>query len=425
MNNPTQLRSWFRRVYRGLASAALPCAIVLAPAVLASRSAQAQTYKLLYSFAGGTDGGGPYAALILDTQGNLYGTTTGGGTYSNGTVFKANKTGKEKVLYSFTGTGGDGARPYSALVRDAQGNFYGTTAFGGNPGCSLGGETGCGVVYKLSATGKEKVLYSFTGTGGDGEFPYAGLVRDAQGNLYGTTYDGGDFGCNPTYGCGTVFKVDTTRKETVLYSFTATGGDGLGPNAGLLRDGQGNLYGTTVSGGTAFGTVFKLDLSSTETVLHTFTGSTGKDGAAPYAGLVRDKLGNLYGTTVSGGTGSCTGGCGTVFKLDPSGTETVLYSFTGTGGDGEFPAAGLVLDGKGNLYGTTYAGGLASCFLGCGIVFKVDPSGTETVLYSFTGTSGDGKYPHGGLVLDKLGILYGTTYGGGATGYGTVFMLKP
>ncbi len=219
-----------------------------------------------------------------------------------------------------------------------------------------------------------------------------------------------------TQGDGTVFKVDTTGKETVLYSFGSAGGDGGIPIAGLVLDTQGNLYGTTYTGGTSGdGTVFKVDMTGKETVLHSFTDSP--DGSEPYyAGVVRDAQGNLYGTTVYGGGAPPEG---TVFKVDTTGKETVLYSFAAMNGDGTHPKAGLVQDIHGNLYGTTYSGGA----YGNGTVFKVDPTGKETVLYSFTGAKGDGAAPQAGLVLDMQGNLYGTTTTGGASGHGTVFKL--
>jgi len=294
-------------------------------------------------------------------------------------------------------------------VLDAQGNLYGTT--------SKGGAYNYGTVFKLDTSANEAVLYSFTGTAGDGVYPYAGLVLDAQGNLYGTTYEGG------ATGNGTVFKLDTSANEAVLYSFTGTAGDGVYPYAGLVLDAQGNLYGTTVLGGAGgVGTVFKLDTSGKETVLYSFT---MLDGAVPYAGLVLDTQGNLYGTTYGGGNRACKYPCGTVFKLDTTGKETVLYSFTGTGGDGAYPEAGLVLDAQGNLYGTTLYGGSGRCRgqLHCGTVFKLDTSGNESALYGFSGK--DGAYPWAGLVMDAQGNLYGTTSQGGAYNYGTVFKLQP
>ncbi len=266
------------------------------------------------------------------------------------------------------------------LVQDEKGDLYGATEAGGDLSCTgYYGEPGCGTVFKPDPTGKETTLYTFTG-GADGQNPWAGQVRDPEGNLYGTTFAAGDLsGCGFGGGCGGVFKVDRTGKFTVLYSFT--GEDGGFPVASLIRDAEGNLYGTTSGGGDVFcnapygcGAVFKLDRAGEETVLYRFT--DGADGGFPNAGLVRDKAGNLYGTTVLGGDLSGCGGfgCGVVFKLDPAGNETVLYSFTG-GADGGLLQSGLLRGKEGNLYGTTLIGGdLSGCFgSGCGVVFKLTP----------------------------------------------------
>jgi uncharacterized repeat protein (TIGR03803 family) len=316
------------------------------------------------------------------------------------------------VLYTFTG-GADGANPYGfsgiGLIRDKRGNLYGTTLAGGDLTSCPG--AGCGVVFEVDPTGKETVLHTFSGP--DGASPEAAPVRDDAGNLYGTTNGGGSGFC--TGGCGVVFKVDPTGKETVLHSFTA-GADGAFPVAGVTLDKAGNLYGTTFLygtflGGPAYGVAYKLDPTGKETVLHTFTG--GSDGSQPYAGLVPDEDGNLYGTTFGGGAHAA----GVVYKLDPTGKETVLYSFTG-GNDGAYPFAGLVRDEGGNLYGTTSAGGDLSCPSsanpGCGVVYKLDPRGKESVLYSFSGGT-DGNIPAGG-VLWRAGNLYGTTSAGGDSG---------
>jgi uncharacterized repeat protein (TIGR03803 family) len=325
------------------------------------------------------------------------------------------------ALYSFTG-GADGGYPSAGLVPDAAGNLYGTTSEGGSlSGCS---PYGCGLVFKLDPTGNERVLYTFTG-GADGGLPYAGLIRDAGGNLYGTTFEGGDLsGCYGS-GCGVVFKLDPAGNETVLYTFTG-GADGANPAAGLIRDAAGDFYGTTENGGTyQYGAVFKLDPAGNETALYTFTG--GIDGASPAASLIRDAAGNLYGTAAGGGnpTGECPYGCGVVFKLDPAGNETVLRSFTG-GTDGGFPYAGLILDAAGNLYGTTNQGGTPNgCGgNGCGVVFKLDPAGNETVLHSFTGGAG-GAILRASLIRDPAGNLYGTTAYDGAHNYGMLFGLRP
>lgn len=384
-------------------------AIALSSMALGAVAAQGQTFTTLFSFNNG-NGANPQASLIMDAQGNLYGTTSSGGTYSFGTVFKLDPSGNETVLHSFAGNLDDGGTPVANLIVDASGNLYGTTYQGATP-------SGGGTVFRLDPSGNETILHGFS-MGSDGGNPECGLVMDAQGNLYGTTFGGGD------YGDGTVFKVDPSGNETVLHSFTG-GSDGWMPYAGLIMDGQGNLYGTTFSSNApdqGNGVVFKMDPAGSETVLYTFTG--GRDGEWPQAALIMDAARNLYGTTLLGGNLNCNSGqgCGTVFKVDPSGNEIVLYSFTG-GTDGSGPAASLIMDQQGNLYGTTVYGGA----YGWGTVFKVNASGNESVLYSFTGGN-DGMQPIGGLVMDAADNLYGTTYGGGASnncygGCGTVFKL--
>ena len=237
---------------------------------------------------------------MRDGQGNLYGTTQAGGTSNAGTVFKLDTTGEETVLYSFTGTSGDGKSPFAGVVRDGQGNLYGTT--------EAGGVSNFGTVFKVDTTGKETVLYSFTGAGGDGAQPMTSLTRDANGNLYGTTNSGGK---GIDGGNGVVFKLDKTGRERMLYRFPATGAKGIRPH-GVVRDARGNLYGTTLyHGAFGWGTVFKLSPAGKVTVLDNFTGGNA-DGGHPYAGVVRDDQGNLYGTTSAGAIGY-----GTVFKITP------------------------------------------------------------------------------------------------------------
>jgi uncharacterized repeat protein (TIGR03803 family) len=363
-------------------------------ALIASVSTHAQTYVVLHRFKG-TDGAAPYGLLTLDRKGNLYGMTRDGGAHDKGTVFKLSNT-REKLLYSFSGTP-DGAHPLRGLIRDSAGNLYGATA--------LGGTFGGGAVFKLDVKGNESVLYGFAG-GKDGEQPQSSLVRDPAGILYGTTLLGG------TSNNGTVFKVDTTGTQTVLHSF-AGGADGEFPYSGLIRDAQGYLYGTTGGDGfSSLGTIFKVDTTGHETVLYSFQG--GVDGEQPMGSVIRDSARNLYGTTYLGGSGS-----GTVFKLDKNGNHTVLYSFAG-GADGANPLGGLVRDQAGTLYGTTENGGTENS----GTVFAVDTTGRETVLHSFSETGRDGKYPEAGLVRDSQGNLYGVTYLGG-TGNGIVFKLIP
>ena len=395
--NPLRASSVYNPAIAVAATSRLFLELVFVSVLLVSiaGTAHAQTEKVLYSFTGGADGGEPWGNLIQNA-GTLYGTNSGGGPYGSGTVFMLKASGAEKTLYSFTG-GTDGGNPHAGLIQDTQGNLYGTT--------QLNGAYGGGTVFVVSPSGAERVLYSFRGA--DGSAPNAGLIQDAQGNLYGTTYFGG------AYGAGTVFMLSRSGRETVLYSFTG-GADGLNPMASLIGDAQGNLYGTTLSGGAyGAGTVFRVSPKGSEKVLYSFSG--GLDGERPAASLIQDAQGNLYGTTLWGGQYNL----GTVFVVTPSGAEQVLHSFTG-GWDGGNPFASLVQDAQGYLYGTTKYGGA----YGCGTVFIVDLSGGEKVLYSFKGGT-DGAYPYGGLVQDAQGNFYGTTLDGGAYGWGTVFMLQP
>jgi uncharacterized repeat protein (TIGR03803 family) len=388
---------------------AMSAALTLAVGFLvAAPAARAQTFTVLYTFTNTDNGYQPDAGLFRDAAGNLYGTTQFGGIAGGfGTVFKLAPDGAENVLYSFAGTP-DAEDPYAGLIRDKEGNFYGTTIFGGTAG-------GFGSIFKLDSTGKETVLYSFAGTP-DGADPYGGLVRDAAGNLYGTTIFGGTAG-----GFGTVFKLDPSGKLTLLHSFAGTP-DGEDPYGGLVLDTAGNLYGTTRYGGKAggFGTVFKVTRSGHLMLLHSFSGTP--DGEDPEAGLIRDAGGNLYGTTIYGGTA---GGFGTVFKLDTGGVIALLHSFAGDP-DGVNPYDRLVRDGAGNLYGTTFFGGDAG---GYGTVFKLEAGGKLVLLHSFAGTS-DGASPTGGLILDQTGTVYGTASAAGDLncgffGCGTVFKVTP
>jgi uncharacterized repeat protein (TIGR03803 family) len=361
---------------------------------------------VLYSFTGGPDGGEPYAGVIRDSAGNLYGTTFSGGTagynatgYAGfGVVYKLDASGQERVLHIFRG-GPGGSDPSAGVIRDSDGNLYGTTFDGG--------AEGYGVVYKVDTTHQETALYTFAG-GADGGNPQAGVIRDSAGNLYGTTEGGGAYSSSSCYaGCGVVYRVDTAGQETVLYSFTG-GADGGDPQPGVIRDSAGNLYGTAYVGGTGYGVVYKLDTTGHETVLHSFTG--GADGGSPN-GVILDPTGSLYGTTQFGGIAGCgelLNGCGTVFKVDPIGRETVLYNFTG-GADGAYPSAGVILDQAGNLYGTTRYGGVFRGFSGFGVVYKL-AAGQETVLYSFPFESWGNP---SGVIRDSAGNLYGTTLFGG------------
>lgn len=408
----------------------------------------ASNEKVLHSFGKGQDGVWPYAGLIFDKTEKLYGTTTSGGAYRAGTVFQlthcANGRWTEKILHSFQNNGKDGYWPFGGLILDTAGNLYGTT--------TEGGASGNGTVFQLTrrAHGKwtEKVLHNFGG-GRDGSKPYAGVTFDAAGNLYGTTYEGGGSGCGGE-GCGTVFLLPPPVPGAkwilkVLHSFRDDGKDGRHPFAGVILDAAGNLYGTTVYGPASdyfyygSGIVFQLTPSTggvwVEKELYIFCSSPEcPDGNNPYAGLIFDAAGNLYGTTIYGGA---TGFDGNVFQLTPDGkgnwSESVVYTFCAARyncNDGTYPYAGVILDASGNLYGTTYQGTASNSYcdgFGCGIAFQLKPSAngawTENVLYSFNGE--DGGLPYAGLIFDSAHNLYGTTNGGGAYGNGEVFEITP
>jgi uncharacterized repeat protein (TIGR03803 family) len=388
------------KIRLGAASAALTLAVVFVFGLVTVRSAHAQTFTDLYNFTIGHDGGNPYAGLIRDSKGNLYGTTYWGGSSGWGTVFKVDKTGKETVLYNFTGRA-DGANPAAGVIRDSKGNLYGTTYDGG--------AFNWGVVFKVDTAGTQSVLYSFTGGVGDGCTPDQGLVQDKAGNFYGTTQQ-----CGAT-GHGVVFQVTPAGTETVLHHFAGGSSDGAYPVGGsLLIDSKINLYGIAEEGGASGeGVVYKLSKSGTLTVLYNFAGGT-TDGCFPFGSLAKDKSGNFYGTTQQCGSS----GNGVVWKLS-KGTETLLHSFAGGTTDGITPYAGVVLDATGNLYGDTSGGGVS----GAGTVYKLSSTGTLTLLHSFAGA--DGQSPYGGVILDTKGKVYGTSEAGGTGGGGTVWSLTP
>ncbi len=350
----------------------------------------ASNFTLLHSFAGGgADGEDPYHILIQASDGDFYGSTLDGGTSNGGTIYEISPSGTETLFYSFA------SMPWAGLIQGSNGDFYGTTASGGS--------SGRGTVFMLTPSGTETVLYSFPA--GSSE-PYCGLIEGSDGNFYGTT------GANGTSDDGTVFKITPGGVKTVLHVFPKTGSDGEIPYAGVIQGSDGNFYGTTYfGGGNGFGTVFRVTPSGTETVLYSFAG--GSDGEHPYAGVIQGSDGNFYGTTYQGGAG----GYGTAFKITPSGTETVLHSFAGGSSDGANPEAGLTQGTDGNFYGNTYQGGAGNL----GTVFEITPSGTETVLHSFAGGSGDGANPTANLLQSSDGNLYGSTGAGGTSGYGTFF----
>ena len=408
MAHPSQTRGGISRTYSRAYCTALRALVASLCLIAPTHLAQAQTFRSVYSFQDKKDGRNPQAGLFTDA---IYGTTFLGGdpACACGTIFKLLPAGTIKTLHTFVGT--DGANPTAGLVADKNGNLFGTTSQGGS------GSPSAGTVFKLAppatvgAPWTETVLYTFTG-GVDGAHPYAGLIFDSAGNLYGTTNGGGAFNY------GTVFKVDSTGNETVLYSFTGFP-DGASPYAGVVQDSAGNLYGTTGEGG-AFnhGAVYKLDPSGVETVLHSFNGGT--DGSYPCSGLTLDAAGNLYGTANEGGATGNAGDNGTIFELDNTGSFTVLHTFTGSAGSN--PAAGMILNSAGKLFGVTTEGGDRD---DDGTVFELDLStSTFTVLHTFSAGTG-GAYPYTGLILDSAGNLYGATEDGGTSKRGLVFEVTP
>jgi uncharacterized repeat protein (TIGR03803 family) len=404
---------------------------LLALACLAvSAVASAQTTEaVLHNFCSLTncaDGAQPLGGVILDSEGNLYGGTLAGGAHGKGVAYTLAPSGQVTVLYNFCSQGGDlctDGWAASVSARDSEGNLYGTAGFGG--------AHNVGAVYELTAPGKETVLHSFCSLTNcaDGSAPGGGVIRDSAGNVYGTTLYGGasSNGSSVTSGAGVVYKVDASGQETVLYNFCslANCADGSLPSGRLILDSEGNLYGTTLNGGpnggisAGDGVVFKLAPSGQETVLCSFGSANCPDGANPNAGVISDSEGNLYGTTGSGGTH----GKGVVFELAPSGQETVLYNFCSLTNcaDGEKPQ-GVVRDSEGNLYGSASNGPKQNP--GDGLVYELSASGTETVLCSFGSASCPGVTPSS-VILDSEGNLYGTTLDGGTNGDGLVFKLEP
>jgi uncharacterized repeat protein (TIGR03803 family) len=391
----------------------MPKTALLCLLLVSLTASAADNLKVLKSFGLNLNNGSDlYSGFVLDSAGALYGTAESGGAHQSGVVYKLTPSSQgawtETVLYSFRGGKEDGSTPHATLVWDGQGNLYGTTLGGG-----LGAN---GVVYELSpgSSGEwtETVLYRFTG-GADGGVPFSSLTLDADGNLYGTTTGGGKAGL------GVLFELTRASgngwTETVLHTFTGNP-DGAGPFSAPIFDAEGNLYGVTYSGGVKNdGAVYQLSPSSntswTERVLHSFQG--GEDGVNPSASLVMDQVGNLYGTTVAGGKARV----GTAFELVKAAdwAETQLHAFLGLSAhDGANPN-GLIFDAHGNLWGTTVGGGLYNP----GTIFELLPQGNgtweESVLYSFTGGN-DGAYPSSGLVMDALGRIYGTTLWGGPAG---------
>jgi uncharacterized repeat protein (TIGR03803 family) len=391
--------------------------IVVALCAATAIAAPAQTFTQLVTFAGyPTEGALPgYMSLVQGTDGNFYGTTYYGGADNAGTVFKITAAGELTTLYSFRPQVSitDGSLPEAGLIQATDGNFYGTTAFGG--------ANNAGTVFKITAAGKLTTLYSFCSQSNctDGEYPLAGLVQGVDGNFYGTTVGGG---YNSSYcdnlSCGTVFKITPEGVLTTLHSFCFERGcaDGAWPHAPLIEATDGNFYGTTF--GLHEGTVFKITSEGYLTALHAFHGKT--DGGMPWSGLVQAGDGRLYGTTLSGGANES----GTVFKITLKGELTTLYSFCSQSNctDGTSPYAGLIQATDGNFYGTTTYGGAnqapactSGLLVGCGTVFNITPEGTLTTLYNFCTQQNcaDGELPQGGFLQATNGELYGATPRGG------------
>ncbi|MGH6889650.1 MAG: choice-of-anchor tandem repeat GloVer-containing protein [Rhizomicrobium sp.] len=392
-------RQWISKARVGAARAALTLVFVPALGLGVAQSAQPRGVTVLYNFAGSSDGGDPDAGLIRDSAGNLYGTGDYGGAAFAGVVFKVARNGTETVLYSFSG-GADGAQPFATLVRDKAGNLYGTTTMGGSANAgvvfqidaggtetilhnfiggtdgtdptgglledragnfygttSQGGTSDAGVLFKISAKGKYSILHTFTGAADDGKYPtYTSLLMDSTGTLYGVTEEGG------TTDNGILYKFSKTGTLTILHSFTGGTTDGCNVLGTPFIDKSGDFYGTTSSCGTSsLGTVWKVSANGNESVLHSFAGGAA-DGEYPLAGVIVDARGNVYGNTETGGASNV----GTVYKISPTGKFTLLHSFTGA--DGKYPYGGLVQNRKGSLFGTALNGGA----IGYGTVWKMN-----------------------------------------------------
>jgi uncharacterized repeat protein (TIGR03803 family) len=410
-----------------------------APRAQSGRSIpSAPTFTVLHSF-NYTDGAYPYAGLVQGTDGNLYGTTFGGGCGEKGegegcgTIFKMTPGGRLTTFYEFCTQGGngcpDGVGPSAGLIQGTDGKFYGTAAYGGTGYDNTGG-----TVFSITAGGRLTTLHSFCSehqNGNectDGADPQAGLVQGSDGNFYGTTSHGGS---NMGISGGTVFKITPGGMLTTLYSFCSQGGDkctdGLYPEAGLLQGVNAKFYGTTSTGGTNNdGTVFSITPNGMLTTTHSFCSQSDcRDGFSPQAGLIQDSDGNFYGTTAI-----------TVFEITPGGKLRILFHFCPANNtsrpcpDGFELEASLVQGSDGNFYGTTEYGGIngGPCTVGCGTIFRITPSGELTTLYDFCSQNEyectDGLEPVAGLVQDTNGTFYGTAQAGGTGNLGVVYSLS-
>jgi uncharacterized repeat protein (TIGR03803 family) len=430
MNHNKELRVRASMMCSGTALAALGIMSLVSAARIAYAQ-DAPTENIVYNFAPAT-GQHPTGA-IRDAAGNLYVATQEGGSNEScgggcGNILMLSPPGRVKELYAFTPTIDNESPAPSGLTRDAKGNLYGDTY--------AGGHYERGSVFIVATSGAEKTLHNFDPTSGDGYHPDGGVTLDSEGNLYGTTSVGGGTGCEGD-GCGIIYELTHSGSETILYSFTG-GAEGWAPGVSPVIDAAGNLYGTAELGGNltcpqgegeGCGVVWELNTAGNFTVLYSFSGGT--DGAFPETGLIMDPLGNLYGTATEGGDLSCgvVYGCGVVFEIDTSDNFTVFHTFLGGSNDGQDPLGTLLRDSAGNLYGTTQYGGDLSCSLGdgfgCGAVFKLSASGNETILHAFAGGTTDGLFPGGSaLISDGKGNLYGTTATGGLTNGGVVFAVR-
>ncbi len=397
-------------------------AIASLTAALPGHSARAATTQVIYSFAGDEDGEYTDTDLVMDSAGNLYGTSVQGGAYGGGTVWELSPSGNSwthKILYSFTG-GADGGEPYKGVTLDAYGNLYGTAVTGGGGSC----EGGCGVAYRLTNNGgtwTQSIIHTFTG-GDDGSGPGARLTVTDSGLIFGMAPTGGQ------YGCGTIYEIYPHHrglKFRVIHAFNGT--DGIGGSAGALVLHNDTLYGAATAGGVyGDGTIYQITRNSNShwkfSVIYNFKGEP--DAGFPYGGLMFDGLGNIYGTTYYDGANDV----GAVYELSPTDKrewkERLLYSFKEGGGDGNSSIANLVSDTAGNLYGTTSEGGTA----GKGVIFALTPGArhgwSESVVHSFAGPP-DGAFAYNGMVGDGAGNFYGATVHGGADDEGAIYKFTP
>ncbi|HUI84560.1 MAG TPA: choice-of-anchor tandem repeat GloVer-containing protein [Candidatus Binatia bacterium] len=368
----------------------------------ASLALSAQTLTTLHSFSG-ADGSGPQAALVLARNGNLYGSTSGGGANRSDTVFEITTNGTLTTLHNFNQfILPDGNDPMGAMIQAADGNLYGTTV--------KGGVGRFGSVYRIAPDGSFRMVLSLNYTP-LGAIPYAGLTAGVGGLLYGTATHGG------INGSGTIYAVTPFGQAIKLHDF---GGEGAAePEAGLVLGNDGNFYGTTFNGGSfGCGIVYRVTPGGNVTALHSF-GGQGDGGCQPYAAMGKGSDGNFYGTTSMGGAPNGAN-AGLVYRITPSGVYTVLHVFNRT--DGTSPFGALLLSSDGNFYGTTVAGGSQNA----GTIFKMTPGGTLTTLYNFCSQTNctDGAAPYAGLVQDSHGTFYGTTFAGGGSNDGTVFSFE-